>query len=87
MLHILVLLKGWRAVCSQPAGPPEHWQVPSLADEWLSSKTPDNQQCVHRHRLAGFHLRSRQTFPTEGEQKQKKLKRDVTFPLFQGLIY
>lgn len=75
MFHILVLLKGWWAVCSQPAGPPEHWQVPSLADEWLSSMIPDNQQCVHRHRLAGFHLRSRQTFPTEGKKRLETEKR------------
>lgn len=68
-VYILVLLMGWWAVCSQPAVPPEHWQVPSLVDEWLSSKIPDNQQYVHRHRLTGFRLRSRQTFPTEVEKK------------------
>ena len=57
VLHVPVLLKDWWAVYSRPAGPPLRWEAPSLVDEWLSSKTPDNQQCAHRHQLAGSHLR------------------------------
>lgn len=52
-----VLLKDWWAVCSRPAGTPERCPAPSLEDEWLSSKTPDNQQHAHRHQSAGSHLK------------------------------
>lgn len=57
VFHIPVLLKDWWVVYSRLAGPPVYWQAPSLVDEWLSSKTPDNQQCAHRHQLVGSHPR------------------------------
>lgn len=67
--HIPVLQRGSWAKCSQPAGPPMHWQAPSLGDAWPSSKTQDNQRYVHRRLWAGSHLRWRQTFPTN-DRKQ-----------------